>query len=975
MHFTASVSLAALMASAPLYAQETPSPEEVEAVAQDEYVLEDGTIVVRAERLRGQLDVDQPPLVEYSAEDIAAFGANSISDLLEQLEPVTGSNRGRGGGGRPIFLVNGVRIGSFREFRSYPPEAIEKVEVFQEEVAQRFGFSADRRVVNFVLKDNFSARTVEVEFEQPESGGFSRNEQEFTLLKIADGGRINVNLQANDTSLLTESERDLDLIGGSQSDLPGDPDPLEFRSLIADSARYQGEFSYAKAFLDTGASVSANVTASRNESLSLSGLDDVLLVAPDGTSAFRTFGADDPLTRRIRSDNLSTSGSYSRSLGLFQLTATADAGVTDSRTLIDRQADTQFLVDAAASGALVIDGPITGVPDAGRDRADSTFWAASSLLTLRGLIAELPAGDVNATFDLGYDWDRIESSDTRTDQDIELTRGNLAGGFNVGVPITSTRNGVWDAIGSLTVNAQAGFDYLSDFGTLYDWSLGATWAPTDKLSLTATHTWREQAPGLTALGNPIVETFNVPIFDFVGGQTVLADVTSGGNPNLEAETQRDWNFSLNWELPLIPNARFQTGYTTATSDDVTLQSPSFTSSFEAAFPDRVTRDGIGQLTAVDLRPVTLFETRSESVFFSLNMGGSIGKAPPRRSGPPGGGRPGGSGRPGAGGPPSGGSGRPPAGATSARFDPAQFAEIRAKFCATPEGEAPDLSGLPEQMLERLKGPDGTIPPDRIAQLRERFCGEESEQRGERFAAIREAVCADPPQLDKIPEPMLARIKGPDGEINPDKLAQMREQICSADGAASGGQQAGQGQPGAGRGGGRRRGGAGFFGGNENDPRPRYFLNLTHTIQLENEILLAENGPLFDQLDGFVISGGAIPGSTSRLEAGLFWQGYGFRLSGNYIGEAELRSGQAPGSNDLFFGDIATFDIRLFADLGEVLKKEDGIFDGLRVSLRADNIFDAQRRVVDANGVVPGAFDPDRLDPTGRYLGIDIRKAF
>lgn len=166
-----------------------------------------------------------------------------------------------------------------------------------------------------------------------------------------------------------------------------------------------------------------------------------------------------------------------------------------------------------------------------------------------------------------------------------------------------------------------------------------------------------------------------------------------------------------------------------------------------------------------------------------------------------------------------------------------------------------------------------------------------------------------------------------------------------------------------------------MGGNNGDTRARYFLSLNHNMTLENEILLAENGPLFDQLDGQVLSSGSVPKHTARLEGGLFWQGYGFRLSGNYVGKATVLGSGLPGSSDLFFDDLATFDLRLFADLGQVFKKEDGWMKGLRVSLVADNLFDARRHVTDADGNVPEAYEPLRIDPTGRYLGFDIRKAF
>ena len=41
----------------------------------------------------------------------------------------------------------------------------------------------------------------------------------------------------------------------------------------------------------------------------------------------------------------------------------------------------------------------------------------------------------------------------------------------------------------------------------------------------------------------------------------------------------------------------------------------------------------------------------------------------------------------------------------------------------------------------------------------------------------------------------------------------------------------------------------------------------------------------------------------------------------------------------------------------------------------DNLFDERREVTDENGDTPRAYEPLRIDPVGRYLGVDIRKAF
>ena len=880
-----------------------------------------GTIVVTGERIRGQLIVDQPPIAEYDAEDIAAFGGSSIADIIDAIEPATGGARGGRGGGRPVFLINGIRVSSPREFRSYPPESIAKVEVFAEEVAQRFGYDPDQRVVNIVLKNDYAALTLEGELEAPARGGYWRNEEEATYLKIANGARLNFNLDIEDTSMLTEAERGFVV----PSSIPGIADEAPFRSLVADSWQVEGTANYARAFIDSGASLSLNATASRAENTSFSGLRDT------GTG----IGV---IERRGQTDTLSLGGSYGRRFGGWQATFTSDAILANSDTEIDRSTGAGFETAQSRTRTIVNKATFTGYP------------------------VELPAGEISTTIDLGLDWKRLSSMDSRSVSDVSVTRRRLDGGVNLNIPI-ARRDGAWGAIGTASLNLSAGAEDLSDFGGLANWTVGINWSPFEKLNLQATRIWREAAPGISALANPRIDEVNVPVFDFATGENVFATVTTGGNPALGAETQSDWKFGANWELPL-EGARLQVDYGINRSRDVTLTAPAFTAAFEEAFPDRVTRNGAGELLAIDRRPLTLYETRSRTLSFGLSMRGRIGGSQRGEGGSGRGSRPAAAAvapanaaTPGAGGP----------GTEGRTFDPARFAALREQFCASPAGTVPDLSQLPERMRARLLDAEGNPDAERIAALRERLCSAEGEAATGRFAAMREALCAEPPQIDKLPERMRERLMGENGEVDAEKLAAARARMCSAPAAGD----SAQGQRGGRSGGaaatpfGRGRGGGGG----------RYFLSLTHTIALQNEVTLAAGGPVLDQLDGFVLGSGALPRHSSRLEGGLFFDGYGLRLSGNYIGEAELRGSGLPGSSDLFFGDLVTFDLRLFANLGQILKREEGIFKGMRLSFKVDNVFDGQRRVVDGQGLVPAAYDPRRLDPVGRYLGIDLRKMF
>ena len=1027
MQKSIAVSLIALVAATPALAQETPpTGQAAPETAADAPLTEDdvNAIVVTAERIRGQVQTASAPVLELDEEQVASYGAASIADLVAQLSPAVGSGNGRGG--RPVFLVNGQRITNFREIGRYPPEAIKKVEVLAEEVALKFGFQPDQRVINFILKDNYASREVELEAGAPTRGGYATGQAEASLLRINGPQRLNASVEYNVSSPLTEAERDIIQTPGSVPDVATDADPAAYRSLVSRAESFEANVTSTIGLGGEGGDGQFTLNSQwvHNNTTSLSGLDTVLLTNPGGAAALRTLDAD-PITRRTNSDTLSIGAGFNKRLGDYQFQTTLDAGVTDTQSTIDRRRDTGALVNAAAAGTLAIDAALPAVPGAGTDFSRSRVYTATSKSTLVGNPFLLPAGEVGITLDADYDWTRIESFDTRTIVGANaLTRGNLNGGANVSIPIASRRDDVWAAIGDLTFNIGGGFDRLSDFGTLGNVTGGIVWSPAEPLTLQANYTVREAAPGLNQLGGPTLVNFNVPVYDFRTGQTVLITQTSGGNPFLRAETQRDLKLSASYDLDILDRANIMVEYYRNRSSDVTSSFPLLTPEIEAAFPNRVTRDAAtGQLTALDVRPVTFEETRAERIRYGINLFGKLGKPQPQGQG--GGGRGGvfamvaqasptpspapaasaGS-APGASESAAASTNAPPARGGRGGFggiDPQQFAALREKFCATPEGQTPDLSALPQQMQDRLKDESGKIDPARLAVMRTRFCSADAAQRFDpaRFTAMRQALCADltkDPDPAAIPDEIRDRLKGPDGTIALDRLKEFRTRICalptgqgrgqgdgqgqrrgesgSGERAAEGGRAPQGGRGGRGGGGGGGRGGGGPGGG---DGQGRWNASLYHTVNLVNLVLIAPGGPFLDLLNGDATgNGGGVSRHSFELEGGAFYRGIGVRLSGNYNSATTVRGTGLPGSNDLHFGDLATFNLRAFVALDQqkwLVGEDPGFFKQARLSLRVNNIFDAHQRVTDENGVVPLRYQPFLIDPVGRFVEIEFRKLF
>lgn len=660
-----------------------------------------GEIVVTAERIRGSVDTDVPPVEELNEADIAAVGASSLTDLVAAVAPQANSGRGRGGG-MPIILLNGQRVSGFRELRDLPPEAIRQVQIFPEEVALKYGFRPDQRVINFILKDNFASFATEIEHAQPEDGGFGTDQVEATLTRIGSKTRFNLDIELERSTALTESERDLIGSGSSllarggnvsglglngeiapalsalarsrvtQAGIPlgiSNPSLSQFattanrlndsnignvRTLLPRTERLEVNGTWSKA-LGPQTILSLNANYALNGSESLLGLPGTSFVLP-GSSPFSPFGQDvtisryfdapRPLERESETNVFQTGSTFNHALGSWRWTVTGNYARTANQTRTTRNADFTALRAGVLAGTV---NPFA--PDFGANLLFLAPDLASSLnqnmdvrSTLAGTALKLPAGDVQMTFASGFTRQMLDSETWRSSviNNVALRRNIMNHSVNAELPLTNRDFGLGSVIGEWAINGNIGYSDLSDFGQLLDYGAGLRWAPARNLTFQVSITGDENAPGIGQLGNPTLVTPNVATYDFTRGESLFINVITGGNPALTGEKRRDLILNANWTPNFVKDFAIQFSYFKNNSHNTTAALPLLTPEIEAAFASRVVRDLDGRLVSIDQRPVNFDRETSQRIRWGFNVSGSIGAAPAARGpfgGPPGAGTP------------------------------------------------------------------------------------------------------------------------------------------------------------------------------------------------------------------------------------------------------------------------------------------------------------------------------------------------
>lgn len=874
-------------------------------------------IVVTGQRPAGSVIGDIPPEVTLTPADIRAYGVNNISDLLDQLTAQTGSGRGSGA---PVVLLNGRRISSFAEIRDLPTEAILRTEILPEEVSLKYGYSADQRVVNIVLRPRFRAKVGQGGGSIATAGGGASANPEANLIRIDHDKRLSVNLRYQYSATIKESERDLTPLTTSFLPTVTDfgtnpsavPDASDDRTLRAASQQVSANVVYAHP-------VFARATLTLNGSLSyahtdaLNGLIGATLDVPAVPPATDTFVyhylSDDPLHQRTGTltGHFGVSLNGDRGHWRWSLTGNYDYNQVRTRTqtgldLTAAEAQINTIDPNAPLPSALVGGMLT-------NRATSTSNTGNLQAVVGGPLIHGPAGSIATNIKVGLEETGFDATSLRYNRSVassaltqssSLSRRNGNGQINLDIPLASRRENFLPFLGSLSANFNAAVSNLSDFGTLHTIGYGLFWQPDAKVNLIVSQTIAQDAPSIQQLGNPTITTPQVRVFDYQSGKTVDVTQTDGGNPLLSADERHTLKIGLTLKPLAKSDLTVIANYVHTKTDNEISTLPSPTASIEGAFPGRFVRDASGQLVSVDVRAVNFDNETQDSIRMGFNFSVPLKSILQRK------------------------------------FEQ-YIADRRAGKNVPFPIKLPQLTDAQRKRFE---------------QMRERAGVNNGNSGQGNNGQAGNNPPPPPPGGDGAPPPP------PPGGFG------------GGPGGPGGFGGPGGGGPG-GPGGGGFRGGGGFA----RNSAGRLQIAVYDQWTLKDTVQIRPGVPIVDLLHGGSITGnGGTPAHKVEVQLGYSNNGLGVRLSGNWQSGTTVKAGPGSTTGDLAFSPLTTATLRVFADFGQMpMFIGQSWARGLRATFTLSNITDERQKVRDANGGTPLRYQPAYLDPLGRTVGITIRK--
>lgn len=645
---------------------EAPAAVELPEISEDPNQLEEVVVYGTSGRLVAGLHAE----TELGEEDLAAYGANTVGDLLSKVVPdIDSSEQG------PVILINGRPAAGIRSVNDLPPEVVARMQVLPPQAASAIGEDPNRRVINVVLRPELRQGTGNLTAKGSTAGrGFSSN-ADFSMVKLKGNNFDNLSLQVQKIEPLLEAHRNIvsvplgvpyDLQGnvvpwpatGSEIDAnlsamagetvtvagipagmtaptlgdflplantPNTSDVGRYRTLIGDSYNLGMNGNLSRS-LPRNISFNLNAYLSHNESSSLTGITPSLLHVPSA-SPFSPFASDVSVARYLggplHQDGTRTQGNVSANfnlqLGKWRLMTDTSFGLQRSVTDSERRVDTGGMQAAIDAGTLnpFEEFPVETLGEMLSDRARGRGHSLSTRLQISGALFDLPAGRANAN--LSAQLQRSEQR-SRTTGTINITsnrkRTDMVANGSLQLPLLGNPTPQGFAVGA-ELNGSA--RDVSGSGTMVNWGTGLNWRYSNRGNLRVAFNRENVAPYPEALSAPIVTIDDYRTYDFIRQETVLVRYITGGFPDLRTEKRNIINASGQIRPFKAIDFTLNAQYTRTMYYDPMSGLPAPSEAVQAAFPDRFRRDAEGRLYEVDARMVNFERTRNEQ----LRIGGSF----------------------------------------------------------------------------------------------------------------------------------------------------------------------------------------------------------------------------------------------------------------------------------------------------------------------------------------------------------------
>lgn len=588
-------------------------------------------------------DPPRPAETEFNEDDIAADGSDTIGELLDSLQPFIDPS-----GTPPLVLINGKPAGFDASIELYPVEALAKVAVLPPDAARRYGASSRTRVVNLVLKRKFSSFELDTGGNLATLGGEYGGNLGLSRDVINGDTRWSVHAQTNFQSELLRSSR---TIPGTSYDL-SPPVVLDSTNVASALNQYASNHSATPAPDDSGFETlqpsSRNVLMGINLARPIGGLAGSLSLDAGRSSSLGLRGIPEAIFsltgESIPPDNLPVIIQGSHALRNNDSVKTYSAAFALSGLV--RGVQTNFGANFSSSEGrdLIESGPdsarlqqyvnLQGADFDPNARFDGSFndseisrthsRNASLRLNLQKTMGRLPAGfmswAVSATTSRGQSDFKQYGNSSYVSQHSRYAQSGVQASVNL--PISSPGT-PFHVLGDLSLDLSLGEQTASGGSAQTSYGSSITWVPIPRIQFRGSIDRSQIAPSPDQLNAPILIS-EERVFDYQTQQYTQVAWTTGGNPLLPRGRQTSLTLALLVKPLALHDLALNIMFRDFVSANSPMSFPELTPAIEQAFPDRVTRNSAGQLTAIDARAVT-FERQDDATLTSnvtLRMGGT-----------------------------------------------------------------------------------------------------------------------------------------------------------------------------------------------------------------------------------------------------------------------------------------------------------------------------------------------------------------